>query len=392
MRPNKSQIEERQGELFRTELSRIIDPGHELVRLTAAVDWEGLEEAFGQYFCAGNGRPAVATRLMVTLHWLKYEHDLSDEEVVRMWRENPYWQWLGGMKWFEHAEPINPTTMTKWRNRVGEAGAETLLAETLKAGLKVKAIKPSQLKRVNVDTTVQEKHVRHPTDARLYDRARERLVKEAAKRGVKPRQTYARLAKRSLLMQSRYAHTRKPKMAMGERRKLRTWLGRVLREIERKVPRPWSKLADLLHTARRIHTQGKGGKGRIYSVHEPHVECIAKGKAYKKWEFGCKTSLVVTSRGGWILGAKTFHGNPYDAHTLPAAIEPTIGHLKEHRRLDRNRLHGIEGDLVNPLYSACGMNIGKILKHLRTLCALMLRWLRILLCPPQPLRPSLLPT
>jgi IS5 family transposase len=318
--------------------------------------------------------------------------------------------------------------MTKWRNRVGEAGAERLLAETLKAGLKVKAIKPAQLKRDNVDTTVQEKNVRHPTDARLYDRARERIVKEAAKHGVKLRQTYARVAKRAMLMQSRYAHTRKPKMAAGETRKLRTWLGRVVREIERKVPRPWTKLADLLHIGRRIHEQGKGGKGRIYSVHEPHVECIAKGKAGKKWEFGCKTSLVATSKGGWVLGAKAFHGNPYDGHTLAAAlaqtqaiarrlpaeayadqgyrkhgyqgetevavdkrsrgrtpkakwkrmkrraaIEPTIGHLKEHRRLCRNRLHGVEGDLLNPLYSACGMNIGKILKHLRTLCALLLR-------------------
>ena len=446
MKPGRSQITEPQGELFRTELSRIIDPGHELARLTAAVDWDALDEEFGQHFCASVGRPAIPTRLMVALHWLKFENDLSDEEVVRMWKQNVYWQWLSGMKWFEHEDPVDPTSMTRWRKRVGEAGAETLLAETLKAGLKVKAIKPSQLKRVNVDTTVQEKNIRHPTDTRLYDRARERLVKEAAKHGVKLRQTYARMAKRAIFMQSRYAHTRKAKMAAGETRKLRTWLGRVVREIERKVPRPWTKLADLLSIARRIHEQGKGGKGRIYSVHEPHVECIAKGKAGKKWEFGCKTSFVATSKGGWILGAKTFHGNPYDARTLPAAleqaraiarrlpaeaytdmgyrkhayqgqtevtvdkrsrgrtprakwrwmkrrsaIEPTIGHLKEHRRLNRNRLHGVEGDLHNPLYSACGMNIAKILKHLRTLCALILRCLRTLLCPLRPPCPTLLP-
>jgi len=446
MRPSRSQNEERQGELFRTELRRLVDPGHELVRLSAAVDWEALEEAFGQHFCAETGRPAIATRLMVALHYLKYEHDLSDEEVVRMWRENPYWQYLSGMKWFEHSEPIDPTSMTRWRRRIGEAGAERMLAETLKAGLRLGALKASQLERVNVDTTVQEKHVRYPTDARLYDRARERLAKEAGKLGIKLRQSYARVGKKALLMQSRYAHTRKPKMARRETRKLRTWLGRIIRELERKRPRAGTKLALLLGIAQRIHEQKKGDKGKVYSFHEPHVECIAKGKAQRKWEFGCKVGVVATSRGGWFLGAKAFHGNPYDGHTLTraleqaeaiaqmlpkeayadqgyrkhgyqgevevtvdkkrrgktprakwkwmkrrAAVEPSIGHLKEHRRLDRNRLHGVQGDLLNIIFSAAGMNFAKILKHLRTLCALFLHWLRTALRPLQPSCPSPLP-
>jgi len=446
MRPSRSENEERQGELFRTELRRLVDPVHELVRLAAVVDWDALDEAFGQYFCAGNGRPAIATRLMVSLHYLKYEHDLSDEEVVRMWRENPYWQYLSGMKWFEHDAPIDPTSMTRWRKRIGEAGAERMLGETLKAGLKVGAAKASQLARVNVDTTVQEKRVRYPTDARLYDRARERLVKEARKLGIKLRQSYARVGKKALLMQSRYAHTRKAKMARRETRKLRTWLGRVMRELERKHPEAGTKLGRLLGIAQRIHGQKRGDKGKVYSFHEPHVECLAKGKAHTKWEFGCKVGVVVSSRGGWFLGAKAYHGNPYDGHTLAralkqaeaiarmlpreayadagyrkhgyegevevtvdkkrrgktakakwkwmkrrAAVEPSIGHLKEHRRLDRNRLHGVEGDLVNIIFSAAGMNFAKILKHLRTLCALMLNWLRTLLLPSYSPCPSLLP-
>jgi len=446
MRPVKSQTEERQGELFRTELSRVINPEHELVKLAAAVDWEALDEAFGQHFCAETGRPAIATRLMVSLHWLKYEHDLSDEEVVRMWVENPYWQYLSGMKWFEHSEPIDPTSMTRWRKRIGEAGAEQMLGETLKAGLKVGAVKPRQLKRVNVDTTVQQKHVRHPTDARLYERARERLVKEARKLGIKLRRSYARVGKRALLMQSRYAHARQMKRARGETRKLRTWLGRTVRELERKHRRVGTKLSAMLGIARRVLEQKKGDRGKVYSFREPHVECIAKGKAHAKWEFGCKVGVVVTSRGGWLLGAKAYHGNPYDGHTLTpalrqaqaiaamppeeaytdrgyrkhgysgevevtvdkerrgttpkakwkhmkrrAAVEPSIGHLKEHRRLDRNRLHGTQGDLLNVIFSAAGMNFAKLRKHLRTLCSLFLRCLRSFLRSHQHLCPSLLP-
>jgi IS5 family transposase len=155
-----------------------------LVKLAEAVDWHRLDEMFGSTYCPDNGRPGVSTRLMVALHYLKYTHNLSDEEVVACWVENPYWQYFSGMKWFEHDVPIDPSSMTRWRKRIGESGAEGLLRETLEAGLKIKAVKPHQLKRVNVDTTVQEKEIRFPTDARLYDRARQRLVDAAKDRGI----------------------------------------------------------------------------------------------------------------------------------------------------------------------------------------------------------------
>jgi len=144
----------------------MINPNHPLVRIAKIVDWNKLDETFGKNFCPDNGRPAIATRLMISLHYLKYTFNLSDEEVVNGWIENPYWQYLSGMKYFEHTLPIHPSSMTRWRNRIGDSGHEQLLQETIESGLKLKAIKPSQLKRVNVDTTVQEKDVRYPTDAR----------------------------------------------------------------------------------------------------------------------------------------------------------------------------------------------------------------------------------
>ena len=193
MKPKKPANKDRQRELFRVELVQIIDSGHGLVKLANVVDWDQLEKVFGATFCPDNGRPAISTRLMVALHYLKFTYNLSDDDVVAAWVENPYYQYFSGMKWFEHKMPIHPSSMSRWRKRIGDAGAEELLKQTIKAGLKLKAVKLSQLKRINVDTTVQEKEIRFPTDARLYDRARQRLVVEAKKRDIHLRQNYNRL-------------------------------------------------------------------------------------------------------------------------------------------------------------------------------------------------------
>jgi transposase, IS5 family len=320
------------------------------------------------------------------------------------------------MKYFEHEAPIDPSSMTRWRKRIGEAGAEELLKETIIAGLKTKAVKASQLKHVNVDTTVQEKEVRFPTDARLYDRARQRLVAAAEERGIALRQNYNRNAKTLMLKQSRYAHALQMKRAGRCTAKLKTYLGRVIRDIVRKQPFVDEELATLLHTATRVHQRTRNEKNKIYSVHAPEVECISKGKAHKRYEFGCKVSVAATSRGGWFVGAMAVHGNPYDGHTLAdtlaqvkriakeplhvfvdrgyrghdyrgnaevhvdkprrgkiakslwrwmkrrAAIEPSIGHLKREHRMDRNRLKGTQGDMVNAILSAAGMNFSKLLR------------------------------
>ena len=429
MKPKRSPEKNRQSDLFRPELAKIIDPGHALVKLARVVDWERMDELFGKTFCPDNGRPGVSTRLMVALHYLKYTHNLSDEEVVAGWVENPYWQYLSGMKWFEHELPINPSSMTRWRSRIGEAGAEELLKETISAGLKLKAVKSSQLKRVNIDTTVQEKDIRFPTDARLYDRARQRLVDAAGGRGIELRQIYNRNARKLVCKQSRYAHARQMKRAKSCARKLKTYLGRVIRDIERKCSAPDAELQSLIEVGSRIFHQKRHDKNKIYSVHEPQVECISKGKAHKRYEFGCKVSVAATSRGGWFIGAIATHGNPYDGHTLKdalkqikrlghlpeqvfvdkgyrghgytgevevhvdkhhrgrtakslwrwmkrrAAIEPGIGHLKNEHRMDRNRLKGTEGDRINAILSAAGMNFWKLLRWVADFLRPIYRWL-----------------
>ena len=427
MKPKQSSQKNPQQDLFRVELAQIIAPKHRLVKLSKVVDWERLEVLFGSTYCPDNGRPAISTRLMVALHYLKYTYNLSDNDVVEGWIENPYWQYFSGMKWFEHKMPIHPSSMSRWRKRIGDAGAEQLLQETIEAGLKLKAVKAFMLKRINVDTTVQEKEVRFPTDARLYDRARQRLVKAAKKRDIDLRQNYNRKSKQLIAQQSRYAHARQMKRAKRCTRKLKTYLGRVIRDIERKYPYPDQHLDQLLDISTKIYRQQRYDKNKVYSVHAPEVECISKGKAHKRYEFGCKVSLAATSRGGWFVGALAKHGNPYDGHTLSealeqverivkkpehvfvdmgyrghgyqgdvqvhvdkrkrgrtaksmwrwmkrrAAIEPGIGHLKREHRMDRNRLKGIQGDCFNAILSAAGMNFAKLLSWLAD-------YLRLFLC------------
>ncbi|OCC15323.1 transposase IS4 family protein [Dissulfuribacter thermophilus] len=307
--------------MFSIELSKLVNPSHPMVKLAKAIDWDRLDEVFGKTYCPNKGRPGISTRLMVALHYLKYTYNLSDEAVVEGWIENPYWQYFSGMKYFEHEFPIDPSSMTRWRKRIKESGAEELLKETISAGLRLKAINASYLKRVNVDTTVQEKSIRYPTYARLYDRARARLVKLAKARGINLRQNYNRLSRKMLIQQSRYARARQMKRAFKCTQKLRVWLGRVIRDIERKCPKPDEELSSLLKISKRIYFQKKQDKDKIYSVHESHVECISKGKSHKRYEFGCKVSVAATSRGGWFVGAKAFHGNPYDGHTLAEALK-----------------------------------------------------------------------
>jgi IS5 family transposase len=421
MIPPKTQCDtEPQGDLFRVELIDLVNMRHPLVLLADQIPWDDFDEAFEPLYCPDNGRCGIATRLMVGLHYLKHAYGLSDEETVAKWVENPYWQYFCGSKWFEYELPINPSSMTHWRKKIGEAGAEEMLAGTIKAGLKSGVIKKSSFKRVNVDTTVQEKAVAFPTDAKLYNRMRGKLVKAANENDVPLRQSYARLGKRSLLMVSRYRHARQAKRAKRELKKLRNYLGRVARDIERKISGDAAKEAlfdELLAMARRLFNQKRNDKNKLYSIHAPETECISKGKAHKKYEFGVKVGVVTTSGDNFVIGMKALHGNPYDGHTLEAcveqagrltgkeldgevfvdrgyrkhdyegpakvhivgkgikrakrslrkwlkrrsAIEPLIGHMKTDGKLGRNHLAGIEGDKVNAVLCGCGQNLRKLL-------------------------------
>ena len=416
MRP-KREPEQPQRELLEIDLEQLIDMSHPLVRLGLSIDWDSFEQTLGSTYHPSQGAPGISTRLMVALHYLKYQQDLSDEDVVAVWVENPYWQHFSGMRYFQHRMPIDPSSMTRWRKRLGDAGAEQMLRATIEAGIKMRVIRPAELKRVNVDTTVQTKAIRFPTDARLYERMRERLVKAARAEGLAIKQSYRHVGRRLLMQSSRYAHARQMKRARACTRKLKTQLGRVMREIERQAAEPSVKLDKLLRTAHRIYEQQRHDKNKVYSVHEPEVECIAKGNAGKQYEFGNKVSVAVSSRGGWFVGAKSFTGNPYDGHTLAAqmkqveslipskvseayvdmgyrghdydgavavhvdkrrrgrtslaqwrwmkrraAVEPSIGHLKSEHRLERNRLKGTAGNEINAILAAAAMNFHKLLR------------------------------
>ena len=299
MRPNR-EPEQPQREMFQIDLEQLVDKSHPLVRLGLSIDWGSFEQTLGGTYHPSQGAPGISTRLMVALHYLKYQLNLSDEDVVGAWVENPYWQHFSGMSHFQHRMPIDASSMTRWRKRLGETGAEQMLQATIEAGMRMRAIHPAELKRINVDTTVQTKAIRFPTDARLYQRMRERLVKVARAEGLTIKQSYEHVGRRLLMQSSRYAHARQMKRARACTRKLKTQLGRVVREIERQSETPSNRLAKLLATAHRIHAQQKHDKNKIYSVHEPEVECIAKGKAGKPYEFGNKVSVAVTSRAdGW---------------------------------------------------------------------------------------------
>ena len=436
MTRNKT-LEPQQGDLFKVFLKDIVDLNHPLVRLAGQVDWNQFEEALAPAFADEEGRPSADVRLVVGLMYLKYAYDLSDEDVVAVWTENPYWQFFTGGTFFEHRPPIDSSSLTNWRKRIGEAGAEQMLAETLKTGLKTKMIRPQDLKRVNVDTTVQEKEIRFPTDARLYHRSLEVLVRLAKRHGIRLRQTYVRVAKKSMLKLGGYAKAKQFNRAKRETKFLRTRLGRVLRDFQGKAPAEvLQECQVLLDRIERIHVQQRHDKRKVYSVHAPEVECIAKGKVHKPYEFGVKVGLVSTSKGNWIVGAKAFPGNPYDGHTLQesleqagrlmetfpemaccdlgyrksgyegpcdvqvvnrfrkclpgplkkwwkrrSAIEPVIGHVKSDCRGNRNRLKGTEGDKINAILAAAAYNLRKLLKGLALLLRLCINAFRFVLVP-----------
>jgi IS5 family transposase len=244
---------------------------------------------------------------------------MSDEAVMARWVENPYWQQFSCRQFFEHEGPIDPSSMTRWRKRLGEAGAEAMLKATIETGVAMKVITSTQASRVNLDITVQTKAIRYPKDARLYDWARERLVVHGRKAGLSIKKSYARVGRHLVRRGGRYAHARQMRRSKACTSNLRTNLGRVIREVERQgAPEGLTRLLTLY---KRIHRQQRQDKAKVYSVHEPEVMCLAKGKAGKKYEFGQKVSVAVTSKGRWLPGAMCVPGNPYDGHTLQQQIQ-----------------------------------------------------------------------
>src|SRR3990167_2160148 len=416
MKPKKSENQVPQLQLFQTPLKSFLNRNHPLMVLAGQIDWSYFEDQFGSSF-NDRGRPALPIRLVVALTYLKHTYDLGDETLVEQFLENAYWQYFCGFEYFQQEFPCEASSLVRWRQRIGEEGCQKLFNETLRLAHTKKILKASHLKEVIVDTTVQEKNITHPTDAKLLHRMRQKLVKAAKACGIRLRQSYTRVSKFLTFKQSKYVHAKQYKRARKAIKKLKTILGRVMRDIERKCENPDKKLKELLVLANKVLFQKKQTKNKISSLHEPYVDCISKGKSHKPYEFGCKTSIVSTAQGNWVLGVNSFHGNPFDGHTLKkvtsqtekntgvtietifadkgyrgsknwpkgkmvlisgrrrlkarlkkllkrrSAIEPIIGHLKHDHRLSRNLLKGKLGDQLNGILAGAAFNFKKLIRH-----------------------------
>jgi IS5 family transposase len=423
-----------QTDMFRESLAAILDRRHELLQLAGRIDWDRLDALYGATFVEHVGRPGLPTRLMVGLHLIKHIKGLSDEAVCAAWVENPYYQAFCGETHFQHKLPADRSSMTNWRKRMDGDRLEALLAETISIAMASGAVSERHLERVTVDTTVQTKAVAHPTDSHLMLRAIEWLNRAAGAHGVRLRQSYLRVARRARTEAARLMHGRGHKQARAHLRFMRTRLGRLIRDIERKIaddPVRLKALASVLERARTIHGQHPGDTGKLYAFHAPEVECIGKGKARTRYEFGVKASFATTNErckgGQFVLGAMSLPGNPYDGHTLAAqldqvarittskptrayvdrgyrghgvdrqglqvhvshtrgitsptirrelrrrnAIEPVIGHMKQDGHLERNALKGAGGDAINVLLCAIGHNFRLLLAWFRQLLLLIL--------------------
>jgi IS5 family transposase len=354
----------------------MVDANHPLVVLASRLPWDRIETALAPKFArrdrpmqdeqvddlfgtvqvargggvSNAGRPRLPIRLMTSLLYLKHSFDLSDEELVVRWSENIVWQFFSGSEYYEPRPPCDASQVVRFRRAIGEDGLEQLLKATIECAVDIKAVKPAELERVIVDSTVQEKAISHPVDSRLLEIARHKVVSAARRAGITLKQTYAREGKELRRKAGGYAHAKQFKRLARVVKRQRTILGVVMREVQRKLDaltqsngddddrgagpgaasgKAFSDLKMWLDRAGRIHTQKRHDKNKLYALHAPEVECISKGKARKPYEFGVKVSLVVTHKQGLMVGARSFPGNPYDGHVLSAQIEQTTNLLQD---------------------------------------------------------------
>src|SRR5450755_5176263 len=328
MRPKKPKTT-RSGDLFRSRLDQIINLKHELAQLAEKVDWDFIDGEIAPLY-SDKGRPGIPTRFAIGLLLLKQIYGLSDEGVCERWVYDPYFQYFTGEEFFQHEFPHERSDLSHWRKRLGDK-LELLLAESLRVAHASGALRSQDLKRVTVDTTVQPKNISFPTDAKLLHAAIKELNRLAKKHGLRLRQSYARIAKRAAMMAGRYAHAKQFNRQRRQLRILRTRLGRLIRDIRRKIGGQAHIAAAFeapLVRANQIRSQQQRQRGwKLYSFHAPETECIGKGKASAPYEFGVKASIVTTNAralgGQFVLHAKSLPGNPYDGHTLRDVIDQT---------------------------------------------------------------------
>ena len=403
-----------QMNIFGTDLLQQLDPTDPLLNLSIRIPWQDFHEEFKAHYKKG-GAPAKPIRLMVGLLILKQLNNLSDETVVVQWKQNPYYQAFCGMTEFQLKEPCHSTELVKFRNRIGKDGFDKIFQMSVKLHGCY-----AQESVVNIDTTVQEKNITYPTDSKLAIKIINRLNKLAKKEGIKQRRTFVKEIKSLRLDIRHFRHVKKRAKARRALKRLRTIAGILIRELRRKLSR------ETLNTCyekgflfyQKVLAQKPNSKNKIYSLHEPQVYCMAKGKDHVQYEYGNKVSIAATHKSNIIVGVVSHEENIYDGHTLPdilthiedsrgnkpkeavcdrgykgknvveevkitlpkpplkrdnryqrdkkrakckrrAAIEPIIGHLKSDFRLSRNFLKGTQGDEINLLMSAIAWNLKK---------------------------------
>lgn len=414
---------------------------HPLYILANNIQWKIFEEAFKKHY-ADEGRPAKPIRLMVSLLMLKHIRNLSDESVVEQWMENVYYQYFSGEKSYACGVPCEASELVHFRKRIGEEGVELILKESIRVNGG-----DSDDPNVSVDTTVQEKNITFPTDDKLHKKIIRKCQQIAQREDLPVRQTYTRTLRKLGLEQRFRNHPKNKARARKADRKVKTIAGRLVRELERNLPAGSKHHSDLV-LFKGVLGQKRSDTGKVYSLHEPQVQCISKGKEHKKYEFGNKVSVVHTQNTGVIVGALGFR-NEYDGHTLEkalgqttrltgsapktatvdrgykgrstigetvvqipkpfntkttswykqqklkksfrrrAAIEPVISHLKSDHRLSRNFYKGIFGDNINIMLAAAAFNFKRMMNiYKKMFLALFIRLLLIiqhLLLPKNPL-------
>jgi len=357
---------------------------------------------------------------------LQHLYDVSDEEVVKVWVENPYWQAFCGYDFLQWEFPAHPTSLTRWRKRLGPDNLEKLLKVSINVAIKTKTVSPSELEKTIADTTVMPKAIAYPNEAKLLQRIIERIVRAAAQAHINLKRTFIRVSKKTLRNYQRLMHGKKIKQAQKPLNKLRRYLSKILKDLDPHLESCPRELFKEAVVGAKLLTQSKEDKNKIYSCHEPMVACIAKGKAHKPYEFGAKACLIVTEKSGLALSLTTHTGNPYDGHLLAGAvenaenmsgveigrilvdlgfrghgvtekqvlisrtrglapplkkalkrrqaIEPWIGHMKNDGKLGRCYLKGVLGDQIHGILVAIAHNFRMILRNLRSFCICMISW------------------
>lgn len=398
-------------------LKEQLNPKQELYLLSNEINWCYFESEFESLY-SKNGRPAHPIRLMTSLLILKSLYKLSDEMLVeQQWEMNPYFQYFGGKTSVQWGQPCAASDLVHFRDRIGKEGVEKILKHSIELHGE-----EGEDNDVSIDTTVQEKNITYPTDAKLHKGIIDKCVAIAKKEDLPLRRSYVRTAKKLVRATYNGVHVSRRKKANSARRQLKTIAGRLVRELERNLT--VGNYDKSLSIFKSVLSQTKHSSNKIYSLHEPEIYCIAKGKAHKKYEYGCKGSIVLTQNTGIIVGAMTFENNIYDGKTLDqvldqtkgltgkypktatvdrgyqgmkmvketniirpskplkrdtnyqknkkrkhcrrrAAIEPIIGHLKSDHLVARNYLKGQIGDAINFIMAASSFNYKKLMKKLK---------------------------